>query len=216
MNGFELGQRFWESTRGQVVALLRRGALTVDELAQQLGVTDNAVRSHLSALERDRLVRQDGVRRGVGAGKPAIRYELDPDVAPLFSRAYAPTLATVIDVLVDELPVPQRETVLRTVGQRLARDLGGLAPGDTSARVQAAAAILVSLGADIAVEQTTDGWRLRGSGCPLSVVVSRRPEMCRALESLVGELVGQPTPSCCEHGAQPKCCFAVLASESRT
>lgn len=215
MNGIELGQRFWESTRGQVVTLLRRGALTVDELAQRLGVTDNAVRSHLSALERDRLVRQDGVRRGAGAGKPAIRYELAPDVAPLFSRAYAPTLATLIDVLVDELPEAQRDAVLRRVGKKLAHDLGGPAPGDMTARVEAAAVILVSLGADIVVEQTADGLRLRGSGCPLSAVVSRRPEMCRALESLVGELVGQATPSCCEHGAQPKCCFAVLASEHR-
>ena len=100
----ELGRRFLESTRGQAVALLRRGQLTVEELAQALGVTDNAVRSHLNVLERDGLVRQVGVRRGPGAGKPAVLYELHPDAQPLFSKAYAPTLAAVIDELVESLP----------------------------------------------------------------------------------------------------------------
>ena len=51
----QFGPRFWESTRGQLVALLRRGTLTVEEMAQSLGITDNAVRSHLTVLERDAL-----------------------------------------------------------------------------------------------------------------------------------------------------------------
>ena len=50
MDAIALGRRFLESTRGQVVLLLRRGARTVEELAQALGLTDNAVRSHLAAL----------------------------------------------------------------------------------------------------------------------------------------------------------------------
>ena len=66
--------RFFASTRGQVITLLRHGERTVDDLALALELTDNAVRSHLTALERDGLVRQTGVRRG--GGKPAYTYEL--------------------------------------------------------------------------------------------------------------------------------------------
>jgi DNA-binding transcriptional ArsR family regulator len=40
-------ERFFAHTRGQVVALLRHGDRTVEELAQALGLTDNAVRAHL-------------------------------------------------------------------------------------------------------------------------------------------------------------------------
>ena len=60
--------RFLDSTRGQVATLLRRGSRTVEELAVELGLTDNAVRNHLALLERDGVVRQVGVRRGKGAG----------------------------------------------------------------------------------------------------------------------------------------------------
>jgi predicted ArsR family transcriptional regulator len=38
--------RFFESTRGRIVTLLRRTAMTTEELAKALGLTDNAVRAH--------------------------------------------------------------------------------------------------------------------------------------------------------------------------
>src|SRR6478752_5476121 len=48
--------RWWETNiggamRGRIIRLLRRGDKTVDELAEELGVTDNGVRSHLTVLE---------------------------------------------------------------------------------------------------------------------------------------------------------------------
>jgi predicted ArsR family transcriptional regulator len=69
-------ERFFASTRGQVTALLRQGERTVEELAQALVLTDNAVRAHLVTLERDGLVRQAGLRRGLS--KPAYAYALTP------------------------------------------------------------------------------------------------------------------------------------------
>ena len=209
MESGALGRRFWETTRGQVVALLRRSKSTVEDLARTLGVTDNAVRSHLASLERDGLVRQDGVRRGVGAGKPAVLYEVHPDAAPLLSRAYAPVLAAVMDVLIDDLPSAQSETVLRRVGSRLASAVGGRATGDLDARVAGAARVLTALGGDVETGQTPTGLSIRGAACPLSTVVSQHPSMCLAVETLVGEVVGGRVQSRCEHGPNPRCCFLV-------
>lgn len=48
-------QRFFESTRGRIIMLLRRASRTVEEVAQELDLTDNAVRAHLTTLERDGL-----------------------------------------------------------------------------------------------------------------------------------------------------------------
>jgi predicted ArsR family transcriptional regulator len=206
-----LGRRFLETTRGQIVALLRRGDRTVEELSQALGLTDNAVRNHLSALERDGLIRHRGVRRGGGAGKPAVLYELHPDAAPVLSNAYPPVLSTMMDVLVDALPPQTSEELLREVGRRLAKSVGGRAAGDLTARVRAAAAVLDTLGGDTEVLGGVGGHRIQGSGCPLSTVVSHRPEVCRAVESMLSEIAGAPVRTCCEHGAKPRCCFVVAA-----
>jgi predicted ArsR family transcriptional regulator len=111
-------QRFLTSSRGQVVRLLRRGERTVDELARALGLTDNAVRSHLAALERDGLVRQAGLRRGVS--KPAYAYALTPAAERLFPKAYGTLLRLLLDVLAERLPPAALDEALRDVGHRVA------------------------------------------------------------------------------------------------
>jgi predicted ArsR family transcriptional regulator len=210
MDAIAIGKRFLASTRGQVVQLLRRGARTVEELAQALGLTDNAVRSHLAALERDGLVRQDGVRRGPGAGKPATIYELNPAAAPLFSKAYPSVLRTVLDVMVEQLPEDRSEAMLREVGRRLAASAGGRATGSPEARAAAAANVLRALGGEVDLVHEGDDLLIRSAGgCPLSAAVSHRPEMCSAVETLVSEISGQAAHSCCQHGDKPRCCFAI-------
>jgi len=46
-------QKFFDSTRGQTVTLLRRSGRTVDELAKALCLTNNGVLAPLATLERD-------------------------------------------------------------------------------------------------------------------------------------------------------------------
>lgn len=211
----DLGRRVADSTRGRIVAHLRRGASTVDELARAVGTTDNAVRSHLIALERDGMVRQEGVRRGPGAGKPATLYDLHPGAEPLLSRAYPPVLAAVLDVIIEELPPRRADEVLREVGRRLAGSLGGEADGDLRERVAAAAAALVQLGGDVEVIDDDEGLTIRGYGCPLSAAVACRPEVCRAVETLVSEIAGASVHECCDHGQRPRCCFSVDPDDKR-
>src|SRR5919197_4867912 len=95
-------QRFWASTRGRIVLLLRRGSRTVNELAAALGLTDNAVRTQLTALERDGLVHASGTRPGTR--KPNITYGLTPEAGRLFPKMYGPVLRQLLDVLAERLP----------------------------------------------------------------------------------------------------------------
>src|SRR5713226_3647411 len=81
---------FFASTRGQIIALLRRSSRTVDELAQALDLTHTAVRAHLAALERDGLVQQRSERRG--NRKPSSVYDLAPAAEFLFPQSYGQLL----------------------------------------------------------------------------------------------------------------------------
>ena len=203
----DLSRRFLETTRGRVLAHLRRGPGTVEELARALGLTDNAIRAHLTTLDRDGLVRQTGVRRGPGAGKPAAVYELAADAEVRFSRAYAPVLTAVLEELSSRTSPAETEALLLEAGSRLASALPRASALED--RVRDAAALLNELGGDVAVEPGPGGLRLRGNGCPLSATVAHRPEACRAVQGLLAEIVGVPVTLCCEQGARPRCCFAV-------
>jgi predicted ArsR family transcriptional regulator len=203
-------KRFLESTRGRIIGLLRRGAGTVEELAQSLGLTDNAIRSHLAALERDGLVKQEGSRRGPGAGKPALIYGIDPEVEPLFSRAYAPVLGALLDELAERLPRRRRDALLRAAGRRLAETLPPPPAGGLDARLPAAVALLHSLGAEVETERSRGTVTLRGlTSCPLSSAVSRRPELCQALASLLAEFLDTDVRDCCDRGDRSRCCFEI-------
>ena len=200
-------QRFHDSTRGRIVALLRVRARTVEELAAELGVTDNAIRPHLVGLERDGMIRSAGVRRGETPGKPAVVFELHPEAEPLLSRAYAPVLSALLEVLTDTLPEREARRVLRETGRRLAASVGGRAPGDLQARARAAAAVLTALGGAVQVEERRGSATIRGAACPLATAVSRTPQICHAVETLVGEIAGAKATERCDRSDRPHCCF---------
>jgi hypothetical protein len=71
--------------------------------------------------------------------------------------------------------------------------------------------LLEASGALNEVERLNGGYVIRGHGCLLSAAVHGRPEVCRAFESLLAELVEVPVRECCERGERPRCCFGIMA-----
>jgi predicted ArsR family transcriptional regulator len=200
-------QKFYASTRGRIITLLRRASLTVDQLAGRLGLTDNAVRAHLATLERDGLVEQHVVKRG-GVGKPAFTYQVTAEAEPLFSRAYIPVLAKLLDVLSEQMPRDEFDALMRSVGKRLAAERGTLS-GTPRERLEAAVTFLNELGGVAEVEERDDALAVRGFSCPLGAAVHGHPEVCRAVESLLSEATGLPVRERCDRAERARCCFEI-------
>jgi predicted ArsR family transcriptional regulator len=206
-------QRFFDSTRGQTVTLLRRSGRTVDELARALGLTNNGVRAHLATLERDGVVRQRGsVRPGSAGGKPAYVYELTPEAEDLFPRAYEPVLRHLLDVVSEGLGPEESETLLRDVGRRMAAGRKPTSDG-VRARLEEAVAVINELGGLADLEERDEGFIIRGYGCPLAAATPGHPEVCRMMEALIAELADVAVHEHCDRGARPRCCFEVAPSE---
>jgi predicted ArsR family transcriptional regulator len=184
----------------------------VDELAGELGVTDNAVRAQLVALERDGIVRPEGLRRG--GGKPSTAYGLAPDFEPALSRAYVRLLLQLLRELGDRMPAAELRELMGAVGRRWAAEIPR-APGDLRARADAAAAFLTELGAIVEMQEDDGAIILRGASCPLGVVVRERPQLCGAFESLLSEVVGGRVRERCERtGDRARCCFEIARDDA--
>ena len=205
----KLDERFFDSTRGRIVSLMRDGSSTVSALASQLELTDNAVRAHLLSLERDGLIRQSGVQRG--SRKPHYAYELTPDAERLFPKAYDALLNQLITTLKGRLPPPAVEDVLREVGRSLAaRHAPGEVSADLEARLQNVLNILKAIGGTPVVESEGGNLIIRSGGCPLAAAVAEHPEVCQLAEALVAEVVGLPARESCQRGGEsPKCRFEI-------
>jgi predicted ArsR family transcriptional regulator len=198
--------RLVAGTRGQIINMLRRASQTVEELAQALDLTENAVRAHLATLERDGLVQVSGRRRGVS--KPAAVYGLTAGAEDMFARAYSPVLRELVDELNAHLPPEEVEALLSATGRRLAaqwpRPQGAL-----QERLEAAVTILNGLGGLEELEQRQDTYVIHGYSCPLASVVTRHPAICRLMRALLVELVGSPVEENCVRNEKPSCHFVI-------
>lgn len=210
MMGTRWDRDFLASTRGRIVRALCCAANTAEELAQALGVTQNAIRAQLAALERDGFAHPVGFRRG--ERRPSRMYRLTPQAERLFPRAYAALLRRLLDVLAQRMPPEELAAVLREVGRRAGAELGAPGGADLRSRVRRGAAVLEELGGVTQVEGSGVGLVIRGSCCPLSAIVGDRPEGCLIAEALLAQVIGAPVREACGRGDPPRCAFRVEAA----
>ena len=205
----EKNRRFFTSTRGKIVILLRRASQTVEELAEALDLTDNAVRAQLAALERDGLIQESGRRRS--SSKPASVYTLTPVAEELFPKAYGPLLHQFLEELTERMSAKEVEEVLRSTGRRLAAQWP-LPRGELQTRVEAAVSVLNALGGLADLERRNGTYVIQGYSCPLAAAVSGHPEVCHLAEALLTSLIDAPVQELCEHGETLRCHFIVPGS----
>ena len=215
MKRTKLDKRFFGSTRGRLVTLLRGTTKTVNELAEDLELTDNAVRAHLLSLERDGLIRQSGIQRGTR--KPHFAYELTDEAEHLFPKAYDALLNQLIAVLKGRLTPLALEEVLREVGRSLAgAQAASQKNGNMESRIGRALAALEAIGGAARVEKENEKLVICSESCPLATAVAAHPEVCRLAETLLSEIIGVEVREQCDREGSPRCRFEVIGSENGT
>jgi len=121
--------------RAELLTLLRRGEATVTALAAQLGLTRNAVRSHLLALEKRGLVTRKGLQPS--KRRPHELYELTVHATELLAQPSDAALSAILTALKQVVSPAQLRDLLKSGGAALAQRF---APGDRarllSARVR--------------------------------------------------------------------------------
>jgi predicted ArsR family transcriptional regulator len=202
-------KRFFDSTRGRLVTLLRGTTKTVNELAEELELTDNAVRAHLLSLECDGLIKQSGIQRGTR--KPHFAYQLTQEAEQLFPKAYDALLNQLIAVLKGRLTPPALEEILREVG----RSLAGAQPAnrnndDMESRIDRGLAALEAIGGAARVEKENEKFVICSESCPLATAVADHPEVCTLAETLLSEVIGSQVREHCDRNGTPRCRFEII------
>jgi predicted ArsR family transcriptional regulator len=178
-------------TKGRILKLLRRGERTVDELAAPLEITPNAVRAHLTELERDGLVQQRAVRRG--PRKPSFGFSLTESAEVLFPKRYDWVLRAVLEELRRSLPTGAIEELLRRAGERLAAPHAHrIAALPVDGRLPEVLRLIGELGGEaelVAGPDPAGQLIVEGGDCPLRAVVPGYPEACLVLKAFLQVLL---------------------------
>ena len=207
MNNTPNDNRFLESTRGKIVMLLRRTNKTVNDLASELDLTDNAVRAHLLSLERDGLVVQRGTVKG--HRKPHFIYGLSDKALDLFPRPYGTLFNRLVSTLKKSLRRATLLERLRDVGRSIGDEVSSGLPKKRTVRLEHALSAIESLGGSAVISHENGTTMIRSEGCPFSEVVKEHPEACSVTESMLETIIGTEVVESCDRSASPKCRFIV-------
>jgi DeoR family transcriptional regulator, suf operon transcriptional repressor len=208
--------RFFDSTRGKIVEALRnRRAVSAHELAEEFGLSPNAIRQQLLILERDGLVVGKSVRRG--KTKPTHEYALTGLADRYFPQAYDKILNAVLRELRETGGDGAVAGVFEAIGKRSAARLCERVAGQpVDVRLAEIAASVRASGVSVEIERRGDTMVLHEHNCPYASVVSEHPEACSVIHTMLGDVVSpdvKQTESLATGGSE--CRFEVPVGSSR-
>jgi len=182
--------RFFQTTRGKIVSeLRRRGSASAADLAQEFGLSPNAVRQQLTILERDGLVTETSVRRG--PTKPTYEFSLTPEADRLFPQAYDKMLSAVLREVRDQFGTPAVEQIFDGLSKRaIARarlTITGTRPEEKVAQLTA---MLQKSGVVAEYSLIDGGFVLHERNCPYSNAAKEHPEVCQVIHHVIDETLG--------------------------
>lgn len=201
-------ERLFKSTRGRILDLLRTRERTVNELAEELHLTDNAVRAHLASLERDRLAVHSGTKPGFR--KPHATYALGPEAEQLFPKAYGRLVSILMSIFSRQVHPRNLRAGMRAAGRTVASEhLPELRGKSRQERINAALGVLKDLGGAATFKEEDGKHFIYGNGCPIAAATANHPEACLLAESLLTELIGSPVKEHCIRRPTPSCRFQI-------
>jgi predicted ArsR family transcriptional regulator len=198
------------STRMEVLELLRRkGHASAETIAADLRVTPNAVRQHLTNLERDGFVvsSPEKSRRG----RPSLLFTLTERADSVFPKRYG-QLATMVLQEVQEMGGPN---VLDEIFERMAtrhagaigRNLDGL---DFDEKLRRVVAWIGRAGTLAEQTETPEGVKVTIHNCPFRNTALKFPQVCAITPHLISQLVGTAVSQADSiHRHDPYCSFVV-------
>ncbi len=203
------------STRMEVLELLRRkGPSSAETIAGDLGVTPNAVRQHLTNLERDAFVISHPER---GArGRPALLFSLTERADSVFPKRYGQLASMVLQEVQDMGGEDALDEIFARVAQRHAtgieKELQGLDFDQKMARV---VAWIGRAGTLAEQTETEEGVKVTIHNCPFRNTALKFPQVCTITPQLISRLTGAAvSQSDSIHRRDPYCSFVVQRPES--
>lgn len=182
-----------QKTREQILHILKvRGAATVEELSQELGLTPVTIRHHLDVLNREGLITPPEPFRRPGPGRPQYLYRLTEEASHLFPKHYDLLASELLREIAHRLSPEDVEDLLDGIAHRLAQRARIREDADFSERVEAAVRFLNEQGYMVSIDENGDGGLiLHIANCPFERVARDWLEPCKMDVRLLTRLLGQ-------------------------
>jgi len=181
------------NTREHVLkTLLAHPRMTINELAEAVGINPISVRHHIDRLEAEGLVDSDEERHGVG--RPRRVYFLTEAGVEKFPTRYVRLTLRLLEQLKETMPQPMVGRLFARMAEGMAQDF---TPDDVDhltmeERLEQMKTLLKQEGFTIEWEKHGDQYQIRETSCPYYFIGQNHPEVCSVDQTLISALLAVP------------------------
>lgn len=159
--------------------LRNKHGTTVEELAQHLEITRNAVRQHLAALENDGLVQKTLTRPS--RGRPGQLYALTHKGLEAFPRQYSWFAQLLLESLGEVSETGTMDERLVSMGKKVGKQLRNQHAElkSTEERVKKLSGLMEQLGYNTRVPASGSGTIIEADNCVFHNLAFKNPDICK-------------------------------------
>lgn len=181
-----------KSTKDRILqTLLRKPRITINEIAEAVGINAISVRHHLSNLEKEGLIAAEEERHGVG--RPRLVYSLTEEGMERFPTKYLRLTTRLLAQMKETMPGPVVTQLFNQVAEDLANqyaaDIKGLSMEE---RLDFVKELLAQEGFTVEWELKDGQYQIHEISCPYYQIGVSHPEVCTMDQTLISKMLAVP------------------------
>jgi len=181
-----------KSTKDKILqTLLRKPKITINELAEAVGINAISVRHHLTNLTAEGLISADEERHGVG--RPRLVYSLTEDGMERFPTKYLRLTTRLLTQMKDTMPAPAVAKLFSQIAEDMASEYADQMKGlSMEARLDFVKEMLGHEGFTVEWEKKGTDYQIHEITCPYYQIGVAHPEVCTVDQTLISKMLALP------------------------
>jgi len=181
-----------KSTKDKILqTLLRKPRVTINELAEAVGINAISVRHHLTNLTAEGLISADEERHGVG--RPRLVYSLTEDGMEKFPTKYLRLTTRLLDQMKDSMPGPVVAKLFSQIAEDMANEYSDQMKGlSMEERLDFVKEMLAREGFTVEWEKKGSDYQIHEISCPYYQIGIAHPEVCTVDQTLISKMLALP------------------------
>ncbi len=181
-----------KSTKDRILqTLLRKPRITINELAEAVGINPISVRHHLTNLQMEGLIAAEEERHGVG--RPRLVYSLTQDGMERFPTKYLRLTTRLLTQMKETMPGPVVANLFSQIAEDLASEYSSQIQGlSMEDRLEFVKELLAQEGFTVEWEKKGNEYQIHEISCPYYQIGIAHPEVCTVDQTLISKMLALP------------------------
>jgi DeoR family transcriptional regulator, suf operon transcriptional repressor len=181
-----------KSTKDKILqTLLRKPKITINELAEAVGINPISVRHHLTNLQMEGLIAAEEERHGVG--RPRLVYSLTEDGMERFPTKYLKLTTRLLTQMKESMPGPVVAQLFNQIAEDLAKEYSSQIQGmSMEERLEFVKDMLAQEGFTVEWEKKGSDYQIHEISCPYYQIGVTHPEVCTVDQTLISKMLALP------------------------